>query len=78
MKGGEAVNKKRAERGLSQLQVKVVDLVVEEGCSEKVSSTLLRQRDAHQQQQQKTQETQDHNNASVVNKSYDLQPINGI
>ncbi|CAM6016782.1 unnamed protein product [Sphagnum balticum] len=79
MKGGEAVNKKRAERGLSQLQVKVVDLVVEEGCSEKVSSTLLRQRDAQQQQQQqKTQETQDHNNASVVNKSYDLQPINGI
>ncbi|CAK9262683.1 unnamed protein product [Sphagnum jensenii] len=80
MKGGEAVNKKRAERGLSQLQVKVVDLVVEEGCSEKVSSTLLRQRDAQQQQQQhqKMQETQDHNNASVVNKSYDLQPINGI
>ncbi|CAM6039377.1 unnamed protein product [Sphagnum compactum] len=80
MKGGEAVNKKRAERGLSQLQVKVVDLVVEEGCLEKVSSTLLRQRDAQQQQQQqqKMQETQDHNNASVVNKSYDLQPINGI
>ncbi|KAH8939148.1 hypothetical protein BDL97_15G022600 [Sphagnum fallax] len=76
MKGGEAVNKKRAERGLSQLQVKVVDLVIEEGCSEKVSSTLLRQRE--QQQQQKMQETQDHNNASVVNKSYDLQPINGI
>jgi hypothetical protein len=24
------------------------------------------------------QETQDHNNASVVNKSYDLQPINGF
>jgi hypothetical protein len=44
---------------------------------EKVSSTLLRQQDA-QQQQQKMQETQDHNNASVVNKSYDLQPINGI
>ncbi|CAK9865134.1 unnamed protein product [Sphagnum jensenii] len=78
MKGGEAVNKKRAERGLSQLQVKVVDLVVEEGCSEKVSSTLLRQRDAQQQQQQKMQETQDHNNTSVVNKSYDSQPINGI
>lgn len=79
MKGGEAVNKKRVERGLSQLQVKVVDLVVEEGCLEKVSSTLLRQQDAQQQlQQQKMQETQDHNNASVVNKSYDSQPINGI
>lgn len=46
---------------------------------EKVSSTLLRQQDAQQQlQQQKMQETQDHNNASVVNKSYDSQPINGI
>lgn len=41
--GGLAVNKKRAERGLTQLQVKVVDLVEETG-GEKISSTLIRQR----------------------------------
>jgi len=48
IKGGEAVNKKRAERGLSQLQVEVVDLVLEHGNSEKISSTMLRGRDSSQ------------------------------
>lgn len=44
IKGGEAVNKKRAERGLSHLQVEVVDLIIEDGSTEKVSSTQLRER----------------------------------
>jgi len=48
MKGGEAVNKKRAERGLSQLQVEVVDLIFEDGNTEKISSSQLREYDSKQ------------------------------
>ncbi|KAH8965251.1 hypothetical protein BDL97_04G107800 [Sphagnum fallax] len=60
LKGAEAVNKKRAEKGLSQLQVEVVNLVLENGCAEKVSSTILRQRDARQ-----IQEKHDHDSLTV-------------
>lgn len=60
LKGAEAVNKKRAEKGLSQLQVEVVNLVVENGCAEKVSSTILRQHDARQ-----IQEKHDHDSLTV-------------
>ncbi|CAM6023368.1 unnamed protein product [Sphagnum balticum] len=60
VKGAEAVNKKRAEKGLSQLQVEVVNLVMENGCAEKVSSTILRQRDARQ-----IQEKHDHDSLTV-------------
>lgn len=44
--GGLSVNKRREERGLSQLKVEVVDLVFEAGNGEKLSSTALRQLDA--------------------------------
>eukprot|EP00897_Mesotaenium_endlicherianum_P000930 jgi/Mesen1/10838/ME000093S10350 len=44
--GGAAVNRKRAERNLSQLEVVVIDLVEEMGSLEKVSSTMLRRREA--------------------------------
>eukprot|EP01018_Ginkgo_biloba_P008340 Gb_05609 [translate_table: standard] len=50
--GGLSVNKRRAERGLSQLKLEVVDLVFKGTNDEKISSTALRQRDACEQSEE--------------------------
>ncbi|KAF0925037.1 hypothetical protein E2562_015344 [Oryza meyeriana var. granulata] len=56
--GGLAVNRKRAERGLTQLEIEVVELLPEKSTGNKISSTAFRRMEAEKELHRQQQETQ--------------------
>ncbi|KAM3239655.1 hypothetical protein ACQJBY_053382 [Aegilops geniculata] len=57
--GGHAVNRKRAERGLTQLEIEVVELVPEKSTGNKISSTAFRKIEAEKALQQQKLDQQE-------------------
>ncbi|XP_044955831.1 phosphopantetheine adenylyltransferase-like [Hordeum vulgare subsp. vulgare] len=61
--GGHAVNRKRAERGLTQLEIEVVELVPEKSTGNKISSTGFRKIEAEKALQQQMLDQQEEQQA---------------
>ncbi|VAI54788.1 hypothetical protein VPH35_109553 [Triticum aestivum] len=59
LRGGHAVNRKRAERGLTQLEIEVVELVPEKSTGNKISSTAFRKIEAEKALQQQKLDQQE-------------------
>uniref|UniRef100_M8BRK8 Phosphopantetheine adenylyltransferase n=1 Tax=Aegilops tauschii TaxID=37682 RepID=M8BRK8_AEGTA len=57
--GAHAVNRKRAERGLTQLEIEVVELVPEKSTGNKISSTAFRKIEAEKALQQQKLDQQE-------------------
>ncbi|EMS58152.1 hypothetical protein TRIUR3_32377 [Triticum urartu] len=61
--GGHAVNRKRAERGLTQLEIEVAELVPEKSTGNKISSTAFRKIEAEKALQQQMLDQQEEQQA---------------
>ena len=63
LRGGHAVNRKRAERGLTQLEIEVAELVPEKSTGNKISSTAFRKIEAEKALQQQMLDQQEEQQA---------------